>query len=232
MPALAALMDADPAGLVRAGLADPFPDRAAWHGDHAVRRADVVGILSDRNALVRLAGGVLVEQHDDWIEARRYLGLDLLTKVRLTDSDTDTAEKVASDTGPEGAQRLTNQGSHGTTARFGSRCPENRSQLRVAPCILTGASAPWVDTPAPYCPHCTTSGHRTMAAVTSATRSTMPISLHRAGLMQRRFSDQGGRADRLLAFRASLQRSERVQPLYSRRSGRAVTLLTEYSSTA
>ncbi|MDX6291300.1 MAG: putative transposase, partial [Kribbellaceae bacterium] len=37
-----------------------------------------------RGALIRLVGAVLAEQHDDWIEGRRYLGLDVLAKSRLT----------------------------------------------------------------------------------------------------------------------------------------------------
>lgn len=66
------------------------------------RRTDVVGIFPARDSLIRLVGAVLAEQHDDWIEGRRYLGLDVLTRSRLTLVDDQHSEEAKDPMTPAG----------------------------------------------------------------------------------------------------------------------------------
>ena len=54
-------------------------------------------ICPDRTAVILLVGTVLAEQHDEWIEWRCYLGLDVLARSsndRPTDRTTESHEST------------------------------------------------------------------------------------------------------------------------------------------
>jgi transposase-like protein len=98
LPGVAAHLDAARADVL---AFTGFPEelwRQIWPGNprerlnrEIRRRTDVAGIFPGRDSLIRLVGAVLAEQHDEWTEGRRYLGLDILARSRTT-STPDPAE--------------------------------------------------------------------------------------------------------------------------------------------
>ena len=59
------------------------------------RRTNVVGIFPDDAAVLRLAGAVLIEAHDEWqVAERRYLSEGSMAKLVATGDDAARPKEV------------------------------------------------------------------------------------------------------------------------------------------
>lgn len=83
-------MDAsrDDAGLhvlpARALAADRVDNPLERVNREVKRRADVIGIFPNDEAIIRLVGALMLETNDEWAVARRYMSLE--TIARITDN--------------------------------------------------------------------------------------------------------------------------------------------------
>jgi hypothetical protein len=58
------------------------------------RRADVVGIFPNDQAVIRLVGALLAEQNDEWLVNRRYLSVESMTLITAQPHSTDHAPEL------------------------------------------------------------------------------------------------------------------------------------------
>jgi len=93
-PKLAALMDESEHDVL-AYMAFPAQHRTKLHSTNPLerlnkevkRRADVVGIFPNEEAITRLIGAVLFEQNDEWQGQHRYMQVEAFSRIDAAESD-------------------------------------------------------------------------------------------------------------------------------------------------
>jgi putative transposase len=58
------------------------------------RRTDVVGVFPNGQALIRLAGSLLIEQNDEWLVSRRYLSQASMAELTASDPTPTTGKEL------------------------------------------------------------------------------------------------------------------------------------------
>ena len=95
---------------------------------------DGVEIFSpNRPSIIGLVGAVLAEQHDEWADGRRYLGLKILAKSRLAPITTKTTQSKEH-TPPDTSSAISAEPKRRITNRRTPRCgglPIARATLRA-----------------------------------------------------------------------------------------------------
>lgn len=97
---------------MNSGPADGEPGVEIWRpiwsktpNERVNRESAAAPMSSDlpphRPSILRFVGAVMAEQHDEWADGRRYLGLDVLARPRAVDT---TTEETTTD--PETHERV------------------------------------------------------------------------------------------------------------------------------